>query len=83
MYVGVLFEETSAALLGRPCGNDWHVFNLPLREVAAPGADVCGSTITWQGVINTYATWQDVLNNEATWFDLMQNIGTPADVIVA
>jgi len=70
-------------LLGRPCGNDWHVFNLPLREVAAPGADVCGSTITWQGVINTYATWQDVLNNEATWFDLMQNIGTPADVIVA
>jgi len=65
------------------CNNvDYRVFRLPLREVAAPGSTVVGSTITWQGVLNSYATWQDVVTGETSWFDLMQNIGTPADVIV-
>lgn len=57
-------------------------FELPLTEVAAPAADVAGSTITWQGVINAYATWQDVIDAEATWADLMEGIGSPSDVIV-
>lgn len=70
-------------LLTKPCGNDWHVFTLPLREVAAPGNDVCGSTVTWQSVLNSYATWQAVVNGETSWFDLLQNIGSPADVIVS
>jgi hypothetical protein len=62
---------------------DYRKFTLPLREVAAPGADVCGSTVTWQSVINTYATWQDVINAKASWYDLLQSVGTANDVIVS
>lgn len=61
---------------------DWRVFELPWREIAAPSTDVCGSTITWQGVINAYATWQAVINAETSWIDLLTNIGTPGDIIV-
>lgn len=64
------------------CERDYRSFTLPLREVAAPGVAVCGSTITWQGVLNTYATWADLLAVETSWFDLLQNVGQPSDVIV-
>jgi len=62
---------------------DWRVFTLPWREIAPPRSDVCGSTVIWQTVVNSYATWQAVLNGETSWLDLMNNIGTPADVIVS
>lgn len=58
------------------------VFTLPLREVAAPGADVVGATSTWQTVINTYATWADVIAANATWADLLELVGDPSEVIV-
>jgi hypothetical protein len=82
MHVVIRRTSKRRPLLQQTCGNDWRVYELPLREVAPPGDAIVGSTITWQGVINAYATWQDVLNAETSWFDLMQNIGTPADVIV-
>lgn len=82
MYVSVGDVSMARPLLNRSCGNDWRVFTLPLTEVAAPGPDVVGSTVTWQGVLNAFATWQDVVNAKATWFDLLQSVGTPADVIV-
>lgn len=82
MYAVIKRTTERRPLLGRPCNDDWRIFTLPLREVRAPGSDVCGSTVTWQGVINSYATWQDVMDNESSWFDLLQNIGSPEDVIV-
>lgn len=51
-------------------------------EVAAPGADVVGSTSTWQTVINNYATWQDLIADKATWADVLELIGDPSEVIV-
>jgi hypothetical protein len=53
-----------------------------VTEVAAPGADVVGSTASWQTVINTYATWADVLAAAATWADLLELVGAPSEVIV-
>lgn len=82
MYVDVGQTTMHRPLLNRACDVDWREFTLPLREVAAPDPTICGSTVTWQSVINTYATWQAVLNNEVSWFDLLSNVGTPNDVIV-
>lgn len=83
MYVVINRTSMRRPLLRPTCNdNDYRITTLPLRQVAAPGPDVCSSTITWQGVINAYATWQAVLNVETTWLDLMTNIGSPADVIV-
>lgn len=62
--------------------SDWRVTTLPWREIAAPSADVCGATITWQGVVNTYASWQAVIDGETSWADLLTNIGEPGDVLV-
>jgi hypothetical protein len=56
--------------------------DLPLVEVAAPDGTIVGATITWQGVINTYATWADLIAAEPTWSDVLDSIGTPADVVV-
>lgn len=82
LYVVVGDVTMARPLLNRSCNNDWRVFTLPFTEVAAPGPDVVGSTVTWQGVLNAFATWQDVINAKATWLDLLQSVGTPADVIV-
>jgi hypothetical protein len=57
-------------------------FSLPLTEVAAPDPDVVGATVTWQGVLNTYATWADLIAAVPTWGDLLELIGSPSDVIV-
>lgn len=82
MYVSIGDTSMARPLLNRSCNNDWRLFTLPMVEVAAPGPDVIGSTVTWQGVLNAFATWQDVVNAKATWFDLLQSVGSPADVIV-
>jgi hypothetical protein len=54
--------------------SEHRTWSLPLTQVAAPGPDVIGATITWQCVLDTYATWQDVLNANASWADLLQQV---------
>jgi hypothetical protein len=83
MYV-VMNRTSALRPLRQPHCNDvdYRKFTVPLREVATPGVDVCGSTVTWQSVVNTYATWQDVLNSVPTWFSLLQTVGQPPDVLV-
>ncbi|MEV6693365.1 poly-gamma-glutamate hydrolase family protein [Micromonospora sp. NPDC051196] len=58
------------------------VFALPCTEVAAPGPDVVGATLTCQTVLNTYATCADLLAAHATCADLLELIGDPVDVVV-
>jgi hypothetical protein len=58
------------------------IFQLPMTEIAPPGPDVVGATVTWQTVLSTYATWADVLAAHPTWADLLELIGDPGDVIV-
>lgn len=57
-------------------------FRLPLTEVAPPGPDVVGATVTCQTVLNAYATCADVLAAHPTCLDLLELIGDPTDVIV-
>ena len=58
------------------------VHELPCTEVAAPGPDVVGATVTCQGVLNAYATCAAVLAAHPTCLDLMELIGDPTDVVV-
>lgn len=58
------------------------LFRLPLTEIAPPGVDVVGSTVTWQNIINAYPTWAELIADNATWQDVLENVGQPADVIV-
>lgn len=79
----------NTAVMRRPLRNaqcsglSWRIFTLPWREIAAPSSSVCGATITWQGVVNSYATWQAVILGETSWADLLTNIGEPGDIIVS
>lgn len=63
--------------------SDMRVWSVPLTEVAAPGADVIGSTYTWASTVAEYATWTDVIADNATWADLLQKTASPSDVIVS
>ncbi|PZG14417.1 hypothetical protein C1I95_21735 [Micromonospora craterilacus] len=58
------------------------VFSLPCVEVAAPGPDVVGATLTCQTLLNTYPTCSDVLAAHPTCADLLDLIGDPVDVVV-
>jgi hypothetical protein len=58
------------------------VVALPCIEVAAPGPDVVGATVTCATVLATYATCADVLAAHSTCADLLELIGDPEDVIV-
>lgn len=58
------------------------VLDLPLVEVAAPGPDVVGASVTVQTVLNAYATCQQVLDAHPTVLDLLELVGSPTDVIV-
>jgi hypothetical protein len=83
MYVVVRDSEEERPLLERRCQNeDWRNFVLPLREVAAPGAGVVGSTGTWQTVIDEYDDWQELVDNKDTWLLLLEVVGDVNEVIV-
>ncbi|MEO3930920.1 hypothetical protein ABGB07_44825, partial [Micromonosporaceae bacterium B7E4] len=58
------------------------IIEMPCTEVAPPGPDVVGATVTWAGVVASYATWADVIAAHETWADLLELIGDPTDVIV-
>lgn len=58
------------------------IFSIPLRGVAAPGADVIATTYTWTSTIADYATWSALLAANATWSTLLARTGTPSDVVV-
>lgn len=60
-----------------------HTVTLPLTEVAPPGPDVIGATVTWASIANDYATWADLAADQATWGDVLNLIGDPADVVIA
>lgn len=61
----------------------WRItWDLPVIEVAAPGPDVVGSTVTWASVLAAYGTWAAVIAAHPTWADLLTLIGDPSEVIV-
>jgi hypothetical protein len=73
--------DTSSSRRPRPRGSS-RVFSLPLRQCAAPGPDVVGTTVTWQSVLNLYPSWAALLAANPTWADLLARIAPPSEVIV-
>lgn len=61
--------------------DDWRQFELPLREIATPGASVSGSEGTWQTVIDTYVSWSAVLAAKPTWLALTELVGSVSEVV--
>lgn len=59
-----------------------HFFTLPIIQVAAPSADVVGSTNTWQTVINTYVSWTEEMIAQASWQDVLEGVAQPGDIEV-
>lgn len=57
-------------------------WTLPLTEVAAPGPDVYGSQITYQGVLTRYASYSALLAANAEYGDLLDLFSSPGEVIV-
>ena len=58
------------------------VWDVPLTEVAAPGADVIGNVYTWTSVVADYPSWTALVAANASWSALLNHTGTPSDVIV-
>lgn len=57
-------------------------FDLPMRNVAAPGPDVVGATVTWETLIAEFGTWANVLAEFGTWADVAEYVASPSTVIV-
>ena len=57
-------------------------FDLPMRNVAAPGPDVVGATSTWETLLAEFGTWADVLAAFGTWADVAEYVASPDVVIV-
>lgn len=57
-------------------------FDLPLRNVAAPGADVVGATVTWETLVAEFGTWANVLAEFGTWAEIAEYVASPDVVIV-
>lgn len=62
--------------------SDRRYFDLPMTEVAAPGPDVVGNTITWQALVAEFGTWTAVLAAFGTWEDVADYVASPDVVIV-
>ncbi|MEU5939411.1 carbohydrate binding domain-containing protein [Micromonospora sp. NPDC047548] len=76
----VVIGDTTQRRTGRRSTR--RVFELPCTEIAAPGPDVVGATVTCQTVLTTYPTCAAVLAAHDTCLSLMELIGDPTDVIV-
>jgi hypothetical protein len=57
-------------------------FELPMTEVAAPGPDVVGSTVTWETLVAEFGTWQSLLAEFGTWAEVAEYVADPDVVIV-
>lgn len=57
-------------------------FDLPMRNVAAPGPDVVGATSSWETLVAEFGTWADVLAAFGTWADVVEHVADPSTVIV-
>lgn len=78
---GHVCVDTSSVRRVRQRGSS-RVTTLPLRQCAAPGPDVVGTTVTWQTVLNLYPSWAALLAANPTWAALLARIAPPSEVIV-
>lgn len=61
--------------------SEQHLFRLTLVEVAPPGPDVVGTTLTWGTVESLYGSWEALLAAHPTWADLLAVVGSGEDLV--
>jgi hypothetical protein len=76
----VVVGDTTRRRYGRE--SDRRFFDLPMRNVAAPGPDVVGSTITWETLMAEFGTWAAVLAEFGSWAEVAEHVASPSVVIV-
>lgn len=76
----VVVGDITRRRFGRVSERRW--FDLPLTEVAAPGADVVGATSTWETLVAEFGSWNAVLAAFGTWSDVVEYVSDPSVVIV-
>lgn len=57
-------------------------FELPLTEVAPPGPNVVGSTVTWEALLAEFGSWSAVLAAFGSWEEVADYVADPEIVIV-
>lgn len=57
-------------------------FSLPVVEVAAPSADIVGTTGTWETLLAEFGSWNAVLAEFGTWLEVADYVADPTVVIV-
>ncbi|XVU25814.1 hypothetical protein ACQPZJ_01780 [Actinoplanes sp. CA-054009] len=61
-------------------GRRW--LDLPLTEVAPPGPEVVGGTVTWAALAAAFGSWSAVTAAFATWAEVPEYVADPETVIV-
>jgi hypothetical protein len=76
----VVVDDSARTRFGHSSVRRW--FELPITEVAPPGPDVVGATVTWETLVAEFGTWADVLAAFGTWADVAEYVSSPDTVIV-
>ncbi|MEV0902888.1 hypothetical protein [Actinoplanes sp. NPDC049802] len=76
----VVVGDVKRSRYGSTSARRW--FDLPLTEVAAPGPDVVGSTVTWESLLAEFGTWSAILAEFGSWAEVAEYVSDPQTVIV-
>lgn len=76
----VVVDEMERSRYGTMSGRRY--FDLPMRNVAAPGPDVVGATSTWETLVAEFGSWNAVQAAFGTWADVVEHVADPSVVIV-
>lgn len=76
----VVIGDTNRSKFGHVSGR--REFDLPMVEVAPPGADIVGGTVSWASIVSEFATWADALAFFASWAEVTDYVASPDIVIV-
>jgi hypothetical protein len=79
--IGTVTKHRVDQKLPAGVADPWFRFTLPLVELAAPGPDVVGGTLTWGTVLNLYGSWEALVSAHPTWADLLDTVGSPEDLV--
>lgn len=74
--------DVSIGRAGSKHDTEQRYITLPLTEVAAPAAELVGSTSTYGGLASAYGTYADLAADFATYLDLAQYVASPDDEVV-
>lgn len=77
------YVTTGSPMKYRPyAGSQTTIWDLQCVEVAAPGVDVIGGTMTYGALLNFFDTYANMLSANSTYYDLLELMASPDDLVV-